>query len=150
VAISDCDGVISFNIEAGQSNSRTDSEYKVPCISLDKYITKPVSLIKIDTEGHELVILKTLRPHLDNIEAIIFEFTVYWYGKTRVECVSAALEELTFLKSQYSHMYILSRRGDPELTRLIDEDDIYSFIVRSYDTHLQSDILVCNKPIILS
>jgi len=148
LAISDCEGgTIPFTIEGGQSNSRSHSEYMVPCTRLDKYIRKPVSLIKIDTEGHEMVILKTLRPYLDNIEAIIFEFSVYWYGTSKGECVSAALEELTFLKSHYNYMYVLSRRGNPELYEIIDDDEIYEFIVESYDLQQQVDIVVSNKPI---
>ena len=44
-------------------------------------------------------------------------------------------------------MYVLSRRGNPEVYEIIDYDKIYEFIVESYDLQQQVDIVVCNKPI---
>lgn len=150
VAISDKEGSLRFVCENGQSNSRDDSaenSIEVRCVSPDQYVkNKAIDLIKIDTEGHDLVILKSLHPYLTNIKAIIFECSVYWYGKTKEECIQKTIDELRFLRQHYSYMYMLNRRGEPVLFS-IEMDDIDKFVVFSYDHHFQSDILVSKIPI---
>ena len=150
LAVSDSFGILPFTVKGGESNSRIDSETYVACDRIDRFIKdKTVNLIKIDTEGHDIIILKTLHPYLKQIEAIIFECTVYWYGKSKEECIQTTLDELLYLKLQYAYMYILSRRGNPILTSLHTEASIKDFINLSYTNSYQVDILVCNKPIIL-
>ena len=61
VAISNTTGTLLFSLEGGQTNSRSNGTVEVACKPLDSYIgTKEVDLIKIDTEGHDLIILKSL------------------------------------------------------------------------------------------
>lgn len=141
-----CGGFLPFTSDGGQSHSRhsRDQGETVPCITLDRYIqTKTVDLIKIDTEGHDLRVLESLRPFIHQIKAIIFECTVYWYGTTREECVCATVLGLAYLKCQYKYIYSLSRRGKPQLAEI---DDIASFVNWCYDNRYQTDILVCNTP----
>lgn len=149
VAISDSDSTLPFTVGGGQSHSRGESTQYVPCMRLDSFIQRPVSLIKIDTEGHDLKILRTLHPYLHNIEAIIFECTVYWYGTTRDECIKRTLDELTFLHNEYKHMYSLSRRGDIQLI-VIGFEDLLPYVEMLYDMPLQVDILVCRNQLDLS
>ena len=149
LAISDKCGLLPFNAAGGESHSRSESKTSVICTTIDEFIkNKFVNLIKIDTEGHDLKILKTLHYYIDQIKAIIFECSVYWYGSSEEECIQNTIEELLFLKSHYTYMYILSRRGDPLLISLLDENDIKQFIMFSYKNKYQVDILVCHSPIL--
>ena len=149
VAVSDKYGILPFRTEGGQSHSRAESNTQVVCVKIDEFIqNKVVNLIKIDTEGHDLKILNSLHPYLHQIEAIIFECTVYWYGSSAEECIFLTTEELKFLKSHYKYMYVLSRRGEPKLMSLVDEDDINQIIRSYYINNFQVDILVCNTPIL--
>jgi len=151
IAISDCSGTIPFTILAGESNSRIPSEFHVPCNTIDAFIkNRTVSLVKIDTEGHDLIILKSLYHYLENIEAIIFECTPYWYGKNRGDSIRETIGVLIILKEYYKNMYILSRRDAPTLEELFSDSDIIEFVKLSYDSKYQVDILVCNRDIKLS
>lgn len=156
VAISNKTGTLPFIFKEGQSHSRSDSSTVVKCETLDAYIkNKTVDLIKIDTEGHDLIILESLHPYLDQIKAIVFECTVYWNGNTMNECIENTLNELTYLKSKYTHMYVLSRcvpyTADFTkyicLTELKTEDSIMKKLMEYYYKNLQVDIIVCNSPI---
>lgn len=151
VAISDKEGTLRFVCENGQSNSRDEESManaiEVKCISPEIFVKdKTVDLIKIDTEGHDLVILKSLHPYLETINAIIFECSVYWYGKTKEECIQKTIDELLFLQQHYPYMYMLNRRGEPVLFNIKNEDIIH-FVTFSYDHHFQSDILVTKSQI---
>jgi FkbM family methyltransferase len=149
VAMSDYDGYINFNCEGGQSHSReiTGETIAVACGRIDKYIPDcTIDLIKIDTEGHDITILKTLEPYYNKINSIIFEFTTYWYGTTRDECIERSYTALQTLRSAYPYMYILSRRGDPYLID-IHSADLKSVAERLYNAHSQVDILVSRNQI---
>ena len=100
-----------------------------------------VNLMKIDTEGHDIIILRSLHPYLEQIKSIIFECTSYWSG------LQTTIDELLFLRLHYEYMYILSRRGDPLLHRLTSTDSITQFVNYSYENKYQVDILVCHTPI---
>jgi FkbM family methyltransferase len=81
LAISNTSGTIPLNCLEGESHSRsvTDSTIFVPCDTLDKYVgNKQITLIKIDTEGHDIPIIKSLFPILQNIQSLIFELTTTW------------------------------------------------------------------------
>jgi FkbM family methyltransferase len=143
-AISDKKGTIPFVIEGGNSNSRDASAtLSVACVKIDKYIDRPVTLMKIDTEGHEIHILKTLRPHFKNIESIIFEFTVYWYHS-----VDEAKDELKNLLAEYPVMCMLNRRGLPSLER-IGLENIDGFITFCIENRFQCDILCSRSPVFI-
>jgi FkbM family methyltransferase len=145
-AISDAVGFLNFECLGGQSHSRgSATSIKVPCVSICDYIKDAVvDCIKIDTEGHDLVILKTLHPYLHNIRSIIFEFTVYWNGDDKDTCISRSRDELYHLHGVYKYMYMLSRRGLPQLTLIEKAEDIDGFVNMLYNKTLQVDILVTN------
>jgi FkbM family methyltransferase len=147
-AISDSPGQLEFNFEKGQSHSRSKSDVYVTAITLDRFlINKTVDLIKIDTEGHDLKILNSLKPYLDNITSIIFECTVYWYGVDKMDCIKKTMDTLLFLKDKYKNMYVLSRRGQPCLESILFPGDILKFAHYCYNHKYQVDILVTNKTI---
>lgn len=140
IAISDKEGELQFFLGGGQSHSRVLSEkladVSVPCETINKYIEgKDIEIVKIDTEGHELSILMSLRPYLDRITSIIFEFTPYWYDSE-----ASAIEHLTYLSTVYPTMYVLSRRGAPELDP-IHIDNIPMFVKDNIIKEYQCDIL---------
>ena len=148
LAISDCSGTLPFTMAGDQSNSRSHSEFRIPCNTIDAFIKgQTVSLVKIDTEGHDLIILKSLYEHLEHIEAIIFECTAYWYAENKGDCITETITVLSMLKLHYKKMYILSRRGRPSLDELKSDDDIIGFVNYSYENKYQVDILVCNRDI---
>jgi len=148
-AVSDKVGTIPFVLSKSQSNSRVEGEtcVEIPCVLLKDFIgDKRVDLIKIDTEGHDLTILRSIHSLLPQIESIIFEFSVYWYGETRDSCVSQSIEELKYLRSKYKHMFIVSRRSNPpELTRIRNE--AIEYLVNYFYNKNQVDIFVSNVEI---
>ena len=145
-AVSDKNGTIPFVCEEGQSNSRMlSSELNVPCVKLEDYIgDKYVDLIKIDTEGHDLTILSSIRHLLPRINAIIFEFSPYWYGETREICIARSIEELKVLSKNFKTICILSRRGVPPQLTVILQEHIEQFVTNFYDSRTQVDLLVTN------
>lgn len=149
VAISDKEGELSLCLEGGQTHSREEvSDCIVSCKPLMNYVgEKIVDVMKIDVEGHELKILESIHPYLKQFKSIIFEFTVNWYGTTRDECINKSIQELLFLKEHYKYMYSLSRRGDPIVTELL-EDEIAPLVIKWYTNQHQTDILVCNERIV--
>jgi len=136
LAISDKEGTLPFVIEAGNSNSRDESSsFSVKCTTIDKYLERPVTLMKIDTEGHEIHILQSLRPHMKNIESIIFEFTAYWYTDLK-----EATDELKRMFTEYTSVYTLNRRGMPSLGK-IELKEVDEFIDFCIKNRYQCDIL---------
>ena len=102
---------------------------------------------KIDTEGHDIIILHTLYPYLHNIRSIIFEFTVFWYGEDMNACISRSCDALRHLHSVYAYVYMLSRRGPPNLLQLRTVDELDLLVNTLYKQRLQVDILVTNTRI---
>jgi FkbM family methyltransferase len=150
VAVSDKNGTIPFSLGGEQSHSRTEhGDIQIPCKPLMDYVKdRTVDLMKIDVEGHELTILHSLHPYINQFNAIIFEFTTHWYGNTREECINRSIEELFFLKNHYKYMQTLSRRTNIELMDL-EEEDIIPFVKQCYEKKIQTDILVSNTHILI-
>ena len=145
IAISDKEGILPFSLKEGESHSRDiSSNMTVPCRPIDSYIKdKTIELMKIDTEGHELFILSTLRPYFKDINIIIFEFSPNWYNN-----VDESIAHLKYLLTVYPVMYVLGRRGRPMISPLLTTD-IDSFVIESINTNIQFDILCTHEPTIL-
>jgi len=118
IAISNHDGALPFVVSSGNSHSRNpDSTLSVKCKQIDSYIeNKYIDIMKIDTEGHEIHILQSLRKHYHKIETIIFEFTSYWYKD-----IEEARQELLYILKVYPHVYYINRVGPPEYTDITKE-----------------------------
>ena len=144
-AISNVIGPLNMTFAKGESHSRDgcDTTQIVPTLTVGSFIEgKDVDCIKIDTEGHDLIILQTLYPYLHKISSIIFEFTVYWY-----DGIESSSKVLYHLLTMYPYMYTISRRGPPVLVALESNKDIDMFVAFCKINHFQTDILITKKPI---
>jgi len=95
----------------------------------------------MDTEGHDWTIFQGLVPHLEKIGALIFEYSVFWYGATRAECVSRSYVMIQHVMDEFPYVYVFSRRGVPNLTRIESQDDMFAIVNNWYTNHFQTDIL---------
>jgi FkbM family methyltransferase len=144
-AVSEMDGDILMEFEGSNSNSRSNTGIKVKTQRLDFIFNEVdyVELIKIDTEGHDLIIVNSLERYFNKIRCIIFEFSVNWFGRTPNECVQNSLDALETLSKNYKYMYLVSRRGIPTLFRITDTDNFVPIIIVLRDCKIQIDI-VCS------
>lgn len=146
VAVSERVGMLELACEGGTSHTRggTAKTTTVLCLPIDSYISnRNVDCVKIDTEGHDLIVLRTLYPYLERIGSIIFELTVYWYGE---DCIRESIDVLRRLAAAYPRMYSLSRRGSPVLTE-ITREQIPAFVEACNRNRFQVDILVTRAEI---
>jgi len=140
VAISNQIGKLQMSLEGANSRVGTGLE-SVECGLLESYISSHIDIIKIDTEGHDMIILESLFPLIEKglVGAIVTEFTTYWYGNSIFECFTKTLHILEKMLKHYKHCYSLSRRGEPGLVE-IDADTLEEFILSHYNSHLQTDL----------
>lgn len=112
-AVADKSGELSFGIEAtgryGGLNQETGKSIMVQCLNINDVLTEilnkelRIDLLKIDTEGSEISIMKTITPNfLDKIKHIYFEF----HSKNKNYLVDL-LSAHYYLK-KYKGVYILS------------------------------------------
>jgi hypothetical protein len=148
IAISDKPGKLNLTFEGGNSNSRGNDGNIIQCDIIDNFIKNynHIDIIKIDTEGHDMIILRSLLPFVKDarIGAIVTEFSTFWYGNTLEECINNTYTLLLEYISLYKYCYALSRRGDLYLVGPINQDNIITFICEHYERHLQTDLYFCN------
>jgi FkbM family methyltransferase len=155
-AVSDAVTTIPLVLDGGCSHSRSGIETRpdmpsctVETTTLDfLFEAHPrIDLMKIDTEGHEYAIFKGLRGKLDRVGAMIFEFSPYWYGETRAECLGRSYEMLEAVFETFPYVYTLSRRGFPK-PLLIPSLEVAAELMQSnYNGHAQTDILASRTPL---
>jgi FkbM family methyltransferase len=149
VAISNQVGTLQMNLEG--PNSRVDgtsaNTESVECRLLEPYVSNHIDIIKIDTEGHDMIILESLFPLIEKglVGSIVTEFTAYWYGNSIFECFTKTFHILEKMLTHYKYCYCLSRRGEPGLVQ-IDTDSLEEFILSHYNSHLQTDLYFVNIP----
>jgi FkbM family methyltransferase len=145
-AVSDTEGTSKMEFNGGQSSLRTNTGISVELTTVDFIFNKHtnIDIIKIDTEGHDLIIVNSLMPYFSRINEIVFEFTVYWHGLTKEECIKNSFNTLSLLKKSYKYMYILSRNGKPRLVHINSSENFIPIILFLYTNHIQVDILVSN------
>lgn len=141
VAVSNKAGTLPFTDQGADSHSRMDGSNTVPCITLDSFFTdkKIVHFLKIDTEGHELPILEHLLPFVSQIQHIVFECSMYWYGETLFTAFSKTLPLLSQYMEEFPYLYTLSRRGVPTLHR-IKPEELEEFLRSCFFGHKQFDL----------
>ena len=148
IAISDKPGKLNFTLEGGNSNSRENNGHIIECDIIDNFIKNynHIDIVKIDTEGHDINILRSLLPLVkeNRIGAIVTEFSTYWYGNTLEECLTNTYALLLEYIRIYKYCYALSRRGDLYLVGPINLDNVITFICEHYQRHLQTDLYFCN------
>lgn len=149
-AVSDSNGTMLLHLDEGQSHSRDLSGEGVLVEKglIDDLFAKVerVFLMKIDTEGHEPKVIRGLTSYLDRIDNIIFEFTPYWYGKTKSEFIANSGKLLMQISSEFPHLYMLSRRGPVKFYPIIN-GTIYDHIIFLLGLNLQVDIYACKEPL---
>ncbi len=145
-AVSDISGALPFTLQGSDSHSREPSVSTVPCQPVSPFLQKKVDFIKLDTEGHELIILKTMLPFLSTIGAIVFECSMVWYGEHLGKALSQAMEIFTELRRTHPYVYMLSRRGEPTLYNLSDEETLLETLSLCYMHREQFDCLVVKEP----
>lgn len=135
-AASDTDGKLRLTLEGPTSNSRGGG-VEIECMRLSPLVRElgHVRILKLDTEGHELRILRELRPVWDKIDAMIVEFTVYWYD------MGEALEMMRALLDAYPYIYILARRYNICLYGPITKDKYEECLALLNANRLQVDIV---------
>lgn len=137
---SDNDGVIHLTLEGSNSHSRGGG-VEIECMRLSPLVRDlgHVRILKLDTEGHELRILRELRPVWDKIDAMIVEFTVYWYD------MGEALEMMRDLLGVYPYIYILARRHNICLHGPITKDNYETYLAFLNANKIQVDIVASHR-----
>ena len=145
-AVSDKESTMLMEFNNCESHSRTNTGTSVKTTRLDFILNKhsSIDIIKIDTEGHEYTILMSMKEHFHKIQAIVFEFTTYWYGADKSECITRSNELLQLAWNQFPFIYLVSRRLSLKLIRITDIDNIIPIIVLLYNNRISTDIL-CSR-----
>jgi len=151
MAISDKNGTLSFKFEGPTSNSRTsENTVNVQCSTIDKFFQahQYVDIVKIDTEGHDMNVLKTLAPFVSEkrVGAIVTEFSVFWYGGNPEEVFEATSIIYEYFKA-FKYCYALSRNGEPFLVGPINSENFQIFIGERFINNIQSDLYFMNQEI---
>jgi FkbM family methyltransferase len=147
-AVSDTNSTILMEFNDSCSHSRTHTGTPVKTTHLDVALNlhNSINIIKIDTEGHEYTILMSLKDHLHKIQSIVFEFTTYWYGNDKSECITKSKEMLDLISTHYPFIYLVTRRFSLKLIRITEENFI-PVILSLYNKHLQTDVFCSKKEI---
>jgi FkbM family methyltransferase len=149
-AVSDREGEIHMDFQGSNSNSRGNTGILVKTTKLDFIFdsVRTVDIIKIDTEGHDIIIVKSLEPFFPRINTIIFEFTVYWNGSDDNDCIKKSIDALELVYNRYPYVYIASRRSfPPTLCRITNMDNLMPICVLLMNLSLQVDIVCSITPI---
>lgn len=154
-AISDKDGSLEFVVDGPTSNSREDvvtndsRTITVKCSTIDPFFenNEYVDIVKIDTEGHDLHVLRTLLPYVKQkrVGALVTEFTPFWYGSDPEELYDATTILYDYFEA-YKYCYALSRRG-PLFTVQITPENLEEYIYEKFIRHIQTDLYFTNKEI---
>lgn len=148
-AVSNVNSTIRIDFNESNSHSRNDCGDIVETTTLDFiFDTVPeVNIIKIDTEGHDIIIVQSLEKYFDRIHTMIFEFTVYWYGAEKNECLQKSIDTLERLDKHYPYIYILCRNKSLRAFQLHDMDNCMPLVMSLYNNHIQVDIACRREPI---
>lgn len=146
-AVSNQNGVLYFTFDGSDTHSRGTEGQAVECTTLDFLLEKEpkIDLIKIDTEGHEIAILENLFPSIDKIDALIFEFTLHWYGDTWEKAFEASYGLLNCYMENFPFVYALSRRGKCNLSQ-IQKEEFLNFMETCFQQKLQYDLFFSRTP----
>jgi FkbM family methyltransferase len=154
-AISSENSTLVLSLLNGQSHSREISDMvstvSVECKTIDTFIptTETIELIKIDTEGHEVKILESLLPFIEEkrVNYIISEFTPHWYTSSPSEVIDLVVPIFFQMFESVSSMYFLSRTSN-YLIGPLTLDYIRDYIYIFFDKKIQTDILINIKELI--
>ena len=151
-AISDISGSVILSQAGAQSSIVTDgSGVEVACRPLTHFLEPHefICIAKIDTEGHDLHVLRSLYPLLEQerVRSIVTEWTPYAYGTTKEECYTRSLEVLEKVAAYFPWVYALSRSGPPFLVCLTSAEQREEFLTDHLYRKLQTDLLFTQQRI---
>jgi FkbM family methyltransferase len=146
-AISDISGTV-FLSDAGAQSSICEegAGVEVDCRPLTNFIQphEALAIVKIDTEGHDLHVLRSLYPLLEEnrVHSIITEWSPHLYGKTAAEAYSLSSEALEKVATHLPWVYALSRCGPPYLVDIgYDAEKRDEFLQDHLSQKIQTDLL---------
>lgn len=152
-AISDISGTLNLNLAGAQSAVTEDASggVQVTCRRLSEFLepNEMISVVKIDTEGHDLHVLRGLYDLLEQgrIRSIITEWSPHLYGKTKEECYRHSLEVMERVAEHLPWVYALSRCGSPYVVELVTAEAREEFLQDHLVRKFQTDILFTSKSI---
>lgn len=151
-AISDISGSIILSEAGAQSSIVSDgSGVEVECRPLTNFIQphEYICVAKIDTEGHDLHVLRSMYPLLqqNRVNSIITEWSPYLYGNTKKECYERSYEVMERVAESLPWVYALSRCGPPFLVDLGLAETRNEFLSDHLLRKLQTDLLFTHQRI---
>jgi FkbM family methyltransferase len=148
-AVSNKNDTMRIEFKNSSSHSRGNTGEIVQTTTLDFLFDNisQVDIIKIDTEGHDIIIVHSLERFFTKINTLIFEFTTYWYGDSKDYCIQNSLNALELLGNFYPYLYILCRNSSLGAIQIVDHDNFLPVIVLLYNNHIQVDIVCKKQPI---
>jgi FkbM family methyltransferase len=148
-AVSNSNSTLRIEFNDSSSHSRSNTGEVVQTTTLDFILEDipRVDIIKIDTEGHDIIIVHSLERFFTKINTLIFEFTTYWYGDNRDDCIQKSLNALELVGKFYPYIYILCRNRYLRAIHITDHDNFLPIIVLLYNSHIQVDIVCTMQPI---
>lgn len=149
-AISDISGTVFMTEAAAQSSIVEDgSGIEVECRPLTNFIQphEVLSIVKIDTEGHDLHVLRSVFPLLEEgrVQSIVTEWSPHLYGKNPVECYGLSSEVMEKVAEHLPWVYALSRCGPPFLVDLGDAACRDEFLQDHLSRKFQTDLLFTHQ-----
>lgn len=145
--ISDKEEIRYFTLENGQTHSRTEFGEPVQCITMSEVLPEiPIlNIVKIDVEGHEPAVLRTLEPWIQSskIHTLIMECTIKWYGTTSDTQIDTCLDMYLSYFSTFPYIYLLARQR-PLLIGPISFEEFKHCMEFLQELNLQTDI-VCTQ-----
>ena len=148
-AVSNTNSTIRIDFNDSNSHSRNDYGEIVETTTLDFILdtVSKVNIIKIDTEGHDIIIVRSLERYFNIIDTIVFEFTVYWCGADKNDCLQKSIDILELINAHYPYIYILCRNKSLMAFQIHDIDNFLPIVMSLYNNHIQVDIACTKQPI---
>ena len=147
-AISDCSGLVPFELDGPQSFIKPSGVPSIEARTLESFVgDEPLGLVKIDTEGHDLKIMESMMPMFEKgqVHSVISEFTPRWYGTSYEMCYENSLDHVKKMNRHFPYMYALSRNGAPYLVDPLLA--LEEFIEDHTAQQFQTDLLFTKEPI---
>jgi FkbM family methyltransferase len=112
-------------------------------------LNKPIHIMKIDVDGFELSVLRSLHPYFQRkqIHSVICEWNIFEFDKDDGECIKKSIEELEKMFEYFPIAYCLSRNGVPFVARFT-KNDIQKWSENHFKYHLSTDVLFTHQELV--
>jgi FkbM family methyltransferase len=151
-AISDISGSVILSEAGAQSAIIAEGDgIEVDCRPLTNFVQPHefICVAKIDTEGHDLHVLKSMYPLLEDdcVGSILTEWSPHLYGRTKAECYANSSEVMEKVADYLPWVYALSRSGPPFLVDLGTAETRDEFLQDHLTRNFQTDLLFTRQRI---